>query len=101
MPAGEPGREQSGKLRYLMDIDAIVAQVAATIGTGSSAIRLTSRTATGSLRAMARRTSLTPARPSASPTASATSAITESMSTGVMSAIMLRAAGDRPAARSG
>src|SRR3984885_7463942 len=50
------------------------------MGTGSSAIRLTSRTATGSLRAMARSTSLTPDGPSARPTADATSAMTESMS---------------------
>ena len=54
-------------------------QTAATIGTGSSAMRLTSRTATGSLRAIARSTSPTPASPSASPTAAATSAMTESM----------------------
>ncbi len=55
-------------------------QTATTIGTGSSARRLTSRAATGSCRAMTRSTSATPAGPSASPTAAATSATTASTS---------------------
>ena len=53
-------------------------QIAVTIGTGSSASWLTARTATGSVRLMARITSLTPAGPSASPVAAATSARTAS-----------------------
>ena len=53
-------------------------QIAVTIGTGSSASWLTARTATGSVRLIARITSLTPAGPSASPVAAATSARTAS-----------------------